>query len=427
MLSYQLKRVKGGLPLIGPEFQDVTKALDPESGAAYIAREFTTDYMAIPDWYRRYMRGLLFPFATFWQKNAVNWAQYTKAAPGGFISKFLGPMAALWTYNNTIMGDVERKLGYWRLQPHLNLWKFDDTGDGEPNRAIILTPDLPIDMAAQFLGLNQIADKITMIKNGYMTPKEAALQQLMDTGLAIPELAEKLMSPMLQIIDGLIRGRDPVTNEAIVPPELKAIPSYEKFRYWAPYVAEKLVTPFGAYMRSAGPDDTLFGFITKPGDVPHQFSKYVLNGPLDVPRGLGFRSINLDETEMRQLAGLIRDERGVWGKTMHRLEVKYYQSDKTVGDFMRSPEIANIVAEAQSQNIPLDPRQVRERLVSPRVQLQKYEQLIEKSLPMSAERRQLERERNMLLRVRLAQTATTIPKAMRKRLLDRLEKIKKKR
>jgi hypothetical protein len=426
MLSYQLKRVNAGLGVIAPEFQDVIKHLDPESGAAYAARGFTVDYMAIPDWYRRYMRGMAFPFATFWQKNAVNWARYAKGAPAEFTAKFLAPQAAIWSWNNMIMGDVERKLGFWRMRPHFNIRGFDDTGDGEPNRAWVWSLDTPIDMAAQWIGLHLMADKLTRIKYGYMTPKEAALEQIFDSGLhAVPDLAERLLSPLAQIFTGMKTNRDPFTKQEIVPKELMGLPSHEKMRYWMPFAAEKLMVPFSQFMRSSEADERLFGFITKPGDIVHAAEKYVLDGPLDVPRGLGFRSIDLNQTEDRQFAAMMRDETSRWAKAIHGFEVKYLMDRRGVGEYMGSPEFAKLYKRSIEEGLTINPADVMKRLSSPRVQIERVQEMMERA--SGDEKRQLQRKLDALLKLRRAQSAVRVPKAARMKLLKRLQEIRKRR
>lgn len=367
MVAYQLKRHTDGLPFKAPEFEKFIKDLDAESAIGYIARNFTVDYLAVPDYYRRYVRGLGFPFATFWQKNAKNWALYAKGAPAGFTAKFIAPIALAWTYNNTgKRREIEENLGYFRQRTfHLNLKGFDDDGDGKYERALIFAPQLPHDMAAEFIGVNLLLDKVTLVRKGVMTPKEAAITQLTDMGLATPQLLKRLTSPMIQIMQGLISNKDPWTQRQIVPGELENLPDRHKMKYYVPFIADKLFTPFGQYMRGLDRSElSLVEQLTSPAPA---VVRPLLTGPLDVGRGLGFYIVDLARQEAREMMNLSSQAKAKRAMYMTRMENAFLDSGLNPAEFIASEQAKRIFEEAALQDIVLDTRTALSRLISPRV------------------------------------------------------------
>ena len=70
-----------GKPFEAIQFADDIKYLTPEQAIAYLGRNIPVDYADIPSYYRKYWRGILFPFITFSHKNLINMGKLAKTMP----------------------------------------------------------------------------------------------------------------------------------------------------------------------------------------------------------------------------------------------------------------------------------------------------------------------------------------------------------
>ncbi len=391
MLSYQMKRTEVGLPVHAPEYAQYVAGLDKTSAAAYVARNFTVDYLAIPDWYRQWIRGFVAPFATFYHINAKNWAKYAKNDTTGLFIKFMAPLIGLWAYNNT--GDrkkVEERLpDYWRFRPFkIHLKQEDLDGDGTPDRALIWSMQTPFEMAGALVGLDRIGDKVTLMRAGKMTAKEAALNQLADFGLGAVRTGHLLLNPMIQFFEGVTSNRDPRTRQEVVPSELERADETLKKKYQLRYLIEKIAVPFGQYLKDQrGTEHT----------------NLLMSGPLDIQRALGFYWVNLQGADARVDMNETRKRRGEYDTYMYRIEQRYLEGRK----------FDDIEKEAANEGILLNVRSINDRLNSPRVQIDKVKSELRKTTEPN-ERRRLEIELDGLVEDRVREYEKTIPKGARK-------------
>ena len=391
MLSYQMARGEVGLPFVAPEFSPYIQKLDKVSAAAYIARKFTVDYLAIPDWYKWNVKGFGAPFITFYHANSQNWAKYTKNAPLGFILKFLAPIVGLWAYNNT--GDrkkIEERLpDYWRWRPFHVIIKSEDLNhDGIPDRALIWAPQTPVEMAGAMIGMDRIGDKITMIRAKRMTVKEAALEQMVDMGLGGLRSVHSLLNPLIQYFEGVLSNRDPRTKQEVVPSELSNISENAKLRYRTTYFFEKMLAPFGQYLKES------------KGTKPESWG--ILTGPLDITRAFGFYTVNLTSTDARVEMDQNRKLRGDYDTYMYNIERRYVDGR----------DYSDIEKEAYANGITLPSRSIYDRLYSTRVQLDKVKEDM-RNAKTPIERRRLEIEYDNLIKQRAEESIKQVPKGAR--------------
>ena len=390
MLSYQMKRTEVGLPIVSPAFQANIQGLDKLSSAAYVARNFTVDYLAIPDWYKQWVRGFAAPFITFWHMNAKNWAKYSKSDVSGLFLKFIAPIVGLWAYNNT--GErrkVEERLpDYWRFRPiRINLKTVDIDKDGEPDRALIWSMQTPIEMAGALIGLDRIGDKVTQMRAGKMTAKEAAILQLIDFGIGAPRTLHSLFSPLIQFFEGVSSNRDPRTRQEVIPSELERSDNFIKAPYYIRYFVEKMATPFGQYLKD---------------QKGTEHTNMLLSGPLDVQRALGFYWVNLQTADARVEMDQTRKQRGDYDTYMYRIEQRY----------LEGRDYLDIEKEAATQGIALNPKNIQNRLTSTRVQIDKIKSQLRQTTDSLA-RRRLEIELNGLIEQRSEEYKKTVPKGAR--------------
>ncbi len=390
MLSFQMKRTEVGLPIVAPEFKANIQGLDKLSSAAYVARNFTVDYLAIPDFYKQYVRGFAAPFITFYHLNAKNWAKYIKNDPTGYVAKFIIPRVGLWYYNNTEdRKKVEERLpDYWRFRPpHVILKTEDLNKDGIPDKALIWSMQTPSDMAISLIGLDRLGDKVTQIRQGKMTAKDAALQQLADLGLGTPRTVGNLLNPMIQFIQGVSSNRDMRTNQPVVPTELADVRDSIKVKYWARYFVEKMLTPFGQYLKDQrGTENT----------------NLLISGPLDVMRALGFYEVNLSNTDAKVQMDKNRRARGDYANYMYKIEQRY----------LEGKDFSDIIRDAALNGITLSDKNIYGRIGSTNVQIDKIKgQMREAKDPLL--RRRLELELMGLTQQRVEENRKTVPKGAR--------------
>jgi hypothetical protein len=272
-----MERIQSGKNVVSGEV-DIS-GLPQIDQAGKVARVALVDYGAVTGAYRRVMRGLLTPFITFYDYNARNWVRYAATKPMNMTIKFLVPLAAMWLWNNTgERKETEENLPDWmKFMPHINTGHI--TKNGKP---VVVALQTPIEMAASWFGIEKIPAKITSIRAGDMTVEEAAKAQLKDTALAPAQTAGHLLNPMIQVMQGFLSGKDPFTGYTIIPERVKGTPEEKKL--WAQFIAQKLLAPYGQYLKAAR--------MIEPGDL---FTKWLLGGPFDLKRALGIREVDLEK------------------------------------------------------------------------------------------------------------------------------------
>ena len=262
-----------------------------------------------------------------------------------------------------------------------------------------------------------------MVRAGRMTAKEAAKQQLIDTGLAPIKFTGRLLNPVANIILSLARNKDSFTGREIVPRELANIPEYEKVsRYWTPYVVENLVLPFGQFLRGVGDDQRKFIFFPEAGAAKTSAVRYLRGQTIDsFARGLGYRRIDLRASRSRELQEQVQQARGLWGKTMYELENAYKSTDGDVAEFLKSPKTLRTLQNAQQRKIVITQEQIVAIVQSPRVQIDLLNRKIRQTFDKDV-KRELEKQREMWLDISAGQAAGRLPTGAKPALINELQK-----
>lgn len=403
-----MERIAEGKQVVAGEVD--IQGLKPIDAAGKVSREFTVDYGAVTGPYRRFLRGFLTPFMTFYDFNMRNWVKYVAKKPASFAGKTLLPMAAMWTWNNT--GDrkrIEERLGYWQYLPHVITGYQTKEG-----KDIIVSFQTPVDMAGSWFGLDRLPSKITDIRNGKSTIREAALQQLKDTGLGTPRTVVRLLNPMIQVIAGLAMNKDPYTGTTITPERFKGTP--EEKKHIANFVMSNLLTPYGQYLRLHYDAEA----ISKHGKI----GALLFKGPLDILRAAGIRKVDLDLREM-SLGYEAKQELSGHVKTKLALLEKAYIKASLLG-----PE-GMAQWEEKSQQILARPgpsptaEQIVNRLYDTRTQIEITNQLIQRTKDPE-QRKQLQEQLKLLKQYRYTESMVKKSlKAIRPELEEKLKEIAK--
>ena len=281
ILAHQLDRAGRGLPVQRVAGINI-KGLDPESAAAKVAREALVDYVATPRLYQLLLSRGIAPFVRFHEANLRN--HLRAAATPETAIKYIMPVAtayaAAWAWNNLNPDRKEEEMAlpdYIRNRFHINLGK---TKEGD---IWVWAPQQPVDMAASWLGMDNVGRIVGDIHAGRITAAKGARELVTAMGNGWRENSSSLMNPVIQALKGLNTNEDPFTRRKVMPDAVhkrwkEDITDLNGIRYAIPYLAEKIVTPVAQYTR------------TKRGDEPvkHPILDWIKTGPLNVVRGLGF-------------------------------------------------------------------------------------------------------------------------------------------
>jgi len=262
------------------------------------SRTFTVDYGAVAPMFRDEVRGWMFPFATFYLKNFSNYKHRVINHPLETFVKTAIPYGALMLWNYTMFPDVEERLSdWWKYLPHLNTgFKTEDGKD------IIIAFSTPVEMAAAMIGLDRLPDRLFQLKQGKITYKEAAEGQLKDTLYGFPRTMINLINPFAKAIQGIVSNKNPWGGRQIVSDALWA----DKTEWWpqtkagqeimSEFIIRTILSPYAQYVRTSR--------LQEPGEGIYQF---LVKGPFDVPRALGYRTVDLPAGERAEWWG----ERGI--------------------------------------------------------------------------------------------------------------------
>jgi hypothetical protein len=325
-------------------FGDDIVGLTPQEKIGYIARNAAVDYLWVNEMYRTGINGVILNFATWPQKNAVNWVKYMQGSmKKGFslhstgwervqsalpIALTTAPLLAL--YNNLKTSD-DKKYAWHNLGPDKNnpytviLATKSDAGqpDNKPDKAFIYQPAMPNWIAMQVFGFDKTMSYISAMKRGLMTPTEMAKKIAIDIPTGPFRFAGNLLMPLAKFGMGVSSNKDAYSGGPVyqtgAPPEVQADQMFG-------YFLRCLVSPMGNYFRehygstsfkaSEMADDVVddakriqgavSAFMT--GNMPEEdFKKFTTSqlwndkGPFAILRALGFKQVDLLANKNREL------------------------------------------------------------------------------------------------------------------------------
>lgn len=293
ILAHQLDRNDKGQPIQNLAGIDLT-GLDPESAAGKVAREALVDYTAVPRSYNLFLSRGLLPFVRFHEGTFRNLARATTRNKGTHkAAKIIAPIAASyaaqWAYNNLQVDKKELEMqlpDYIRNRWHINLGKTDE------GNIAVWAAQQPVDMAMSWLGLDNMNRIASDLKDGRTTPKQAAEDFIKAFQTGALENISSLMNPVIQMWTGLKTNEDPFTKQKIMPDAIHKQGAFSKYgaKYSIGYMAEKIFSPVMQYnrtKRSTDPDQ-------------HPLYDWILKGPLNIKRALGFYEINPTTQKLAQ-------------------------------------------------------------------------------------------------------------------------------
>lgn len=304
----------------------VTKTIDvtglpPIDAAGKIAREFAVDYGALGEGLRGPLgRELLFPFVSFYAKNAPMWVRYVTKHPTEAAVKFGIPFAAMTYWNNFVHGETEAKLPEWyRYLPHIITGR--ETPNGQP---IIVALDSPIALAARMVGLDRLPDLARRVARQEMAPEQAAWRLLTGSGQSVTRQLYLLLNPMVQELIAQANNKDSFTRTAIVPDRLRGTPQETALR--TRHALATMVSPYAQYLKVSR--------LTEPDDP---LSAVLLRGPLDIKRAFGIREVSTQAEERRRLDQAVDEQTAIRNAKLERMEeafIKWKSGGQEQSDFL---------------------------------------------------------------------------------------------
>lgn len=290
ILAHQLDRSNKGYPVqSGPAIN--IAGLSPAEQAGKVAREGLVDYVAVPLLYKRILSQFAAPFLRFHEANARNHLRMAVKLPQKYWWKLAVPYLAAFWWNNGDDDQVEKELklpDYLRNRLHLILW------DGEDKDTVwVWAPQQPVDMAASWLGLDNLGRIVSDVVAGEATAQEGAELFAREILSAPGDTLKGIQGPILQIIEGLKTNKDPFSNRKVMPNDLhkewlQNNLEWRAYSYLLSYVTEKMLTPIAQYTRH---DRS-----TEPSEVP--VWNALAHGPLDFKRALGFYKVDLRANDL---------------------------------------------------------------------------------------------------------------------------------
>ena len=290
ILAHQLDRSNKGYPVqSGPAIN--ISGLSPAEQAGKVAREGLVDYVAVPLLYKRILSQFAAPFLRFHEANARNHLRMAVKLPQKYWWKLAVPYLAAFWWNNGDDDQVEKELklpDYLRNRLHLILW------DGEDKDTVwVWAPQQPVDMAASWLGLDNLGRIVSDVVAGEATAQEGAELFAREILSAPGDTLKGIQGPILQIIEGLKTNKDPFSNRKVMPNDLhkewlQNNLEWRAYSYLVSYVTEKMLTPIAQYTRH---DRS-----TEPSEVP--VWNALAHGPLDFKRALGFYKVDLRANDL---------------------------------------------------------------------------------------------------------------------------------
>lgn len=215
MASYLLKAMKEGK---GEEIRQYynhinTQGLNLEQAMGKIARETVVDYNAMSKIYRKIIKGLAFPFGTWYFKGSQLMWKLHKAHPFKISLVFLSPpiLAAIW--NNT--GD-RRELNK-RMPDYARHRFYLIIGEDPAGLIVTYSPQLPQDALIGVKFYSVFVNEASQVMMGEKSVEVAAKDALEAWGIREAEGIAYLFNPAVRCIRGFMTGRDPFDKQPIWP------------------------------------------------------------------------------------------------------------------------------------------------------------------------------------------------------------------
>jgi hypothetical protein len=191
-------------------------------------------------------------------------------------------------------------------------------------------------------------------------------------------------------------NRQEFSGRPIVPERLRGTPQATELQMQ--HALGQIFTPYAAYVRS--------GRAPEPGS---DFARTMLRGPLDVPRAMGYRAVNIEGEAASRVYGAQEEASAEYAGKMDLIERAYVATHGTGRPNDFRPELQRILAEEGPKPAG---DVITERLNSPRVQRMMLQERL-RNEPDPARQRALRERIKRLQAIELQKSRERVPRAAR--------------
>lgn len=224
-----------------------TKGLSTEDALGKIGREVLADYQAVSKPFRRYIRGGIAPFGTWYIKmSSTVWKWFRKHPLKGLLIFMALPLAAFgYNRRRKEIQELEQQLpDYIRNRTHFIL------GENPDGTIRTLSLQLPQDVLIGTKIFSIVTDHANRVINDEMTPKEAALETLKTWGIREDEGVKYLLTPWIRMYSGLKTGKDPYDKAPVYRRDYRDMTWDEKAKDISAYILKTSVPFLGATIQT---------------------------------------------------------------------------------------------------------------------------------------------------------------------------------
>ena len=217
-----------------------TKGLKTKQALGKIAREVLVDYGAVSKSFRRWGRGFMFPFGTWYFHNSALIHRWMKNNYGKAAVAMMGPplVAAAWNNRSEDMQKMETEHSdFIRNKVHFNIARNPDG----TNRVWLL--QLPQDVLIGTKVFSIATDYGSRVVRGEMTPRDAALKTIKEWGLQEYRGIAYLSTPLVRFFKGWADRRDPYDKTSVFSTDYNKLNEGQKVKELAMFFV-KTAVPF---------------------------------------------------------------------------------------------------------------------------------------------------------------------------------------
>ena len=311
-----------------------TEGLSTEDALGKISRDVLVDYQAQSKSFRRFVRGGIAPFGTWYFKmSRTIWKWLSKHPFKATLAFTALPLAAAgYNRRRKEIQELEMQLpDYVRNRVH---FVFGENPDGTVR---VLSLQLPQDVLIGTKIFSIVVDHSNRVINGEMTPKEAAIETMKTWGIREYEGAKYLLTPWIRMYSGLKSGKDPYDKAPVYRRDYNKMTWDEKATDIAAYIVKTSIPFLGATIQTYEkglPQDIALKKLADRWAGKGAFGIYDMNKKGQVMLGAEGKKVPFEWKDIHRIRKLVAQEY----KYLGRLEDDFVASEQKPAEFLASPK-----------------------------------------------------------------------------------------
>lgn len=414
-----------------------TNGLSTEDSLGKIAREVLVDYQAQSKTFRRFVRGGVAPFGTWYFKMSKTMWKWFSKHPLKAMAMFVTlPLAAVgYNRRRKEIRELEQQLpDYIRNRTHFIL------GENPDGTVRVLSLQIPQDVLIGTKIFSIAVDYGNRVIAGEMNPKKAAIETMKRWGISEYEGAKYLLTPWIRMYSGLKTGKDPYDKAPVYRRDYDKMTWDEKAKDISAYILKTSV-PFLGYTiqtyEKGLPQDVAFKKIMNSLAGKGALGIYDINKKGQVIFDIQGKKMTFEWEDIHQIHKLTAREY----KYLGQLEDAFVASEQSPIEFLGSQKAKDSllkIYDVWAERIPdlkketnKDARirivaaslgeRLTNRVTKPRIMAKWYQVKISRA-KTAAEKRQIAKEYAEVKKRRLIEVYKALPKTARE--IEMVRKIK---